>query len=507
MNIIEALDSPAIFAPLFKDPSTWSAWRVFLTSLFGLPMDDEQLAIFRECTARDVAPTTPAREGWLIIGRRGGKSFTLALIACFLAAFKDWRPYLGPGERATIMIIAADRRQARVIMRFIKGILQSVPMLAQTVKAERAEAVELDNNVTIEVHTASFRTVRGYTVCAALLDEVAFWKTDEAGSDPDHEIISAIKPAMTTVPGAMMLCASSPYSRKGALWENYHRYFGQEGPTLVWQAPTQRMNPTVSQADIDAEYEKDPASAAAEFGAQFRTDVEFFISREAVEACIVRGVHERGYLNSNRYSAFVDPAGGSGADSMTIAIAHSEQGTVILDALREAKPPFSPESVVQEFSDLLKTYHISKIRGDRYAGSWPAEQLAKHGIKYEPSPDPKGMLYINVLPLLNSGKVRLLDNKRLIAQLIGLERNTTRGGRDSIDHGRNGHDDVVNCAAGAMLAATAKKPTMSIGFGGPGYAPNDGRIHWQDAGESRQHSRITIEHISEQEDLRQRGLL
>ena len=377
---------------------------MFLAALFGLPMDEGQFAVYRECTARDVAPTTPAREAWLVIGRRGGKSFTLALIACFLACFKDWRPYLGPGERATIMVIAADRRQARVIMRFIKGILSSVPMLAQTVEAERAEAVELTGNVVIEVHTASFRTVRGYTVVAALLDEIAFWKTDEAGSDPDHEIISAIRPAMTTIPGAMLLCASSPYSRKGVLWENYHRYFEQEGPALVWQADTRRMNPTVSQADIDAEYEKDPARAAAEYGAQFRTDIESFVSREAVEACIVRGVHERGYLSGNSYVGFVDPAGGSGSDSMTLAIAHSEQGIGIHDVIREVKPPFSPEGVVQEFSDLLKAYRIrrSKATGTRAHGQPSSSASAASSTNRAQTP--KGDLYVNVLPLLNSGQ-------------------------------------------------------------------------------------------------------
>ena len=398
------------------------------------------------------------------------------------------------------MIVAADRKQSRVILRYIKGILSSVPMLAQTVEAERAEAVELSGNVVIEVHTASFRTVRGYSICGALCDELAFWKTDEAGSDPDHEIIGAIKPAMTTIPGAMMLCASSPYSRKGVLWENYHRYFGQEGSTLVWQADTRRMNPTVRQTDIDAEYEKDPASAAAEYGAQFRTDIESFVSREAVEACIVRGVHERGYLSGNSYSAFVDPAGGSGSDSMAIAIAHNEQGTIILDAVREVKPPFSPEGVVQEFSDLLRSYHVRKIRGDRYAGSWPAEQFAKRGIKYEPSPDPKGVLYLNTLPLLNSGKIRLLDNKRLVAQLIGLERNTARGGRDSIDHARNAHDDVANAAAGALLAATAKKPRIRQGT-----IDVHGFVHYRD--EEPERPRLRIVTISEKEDLRRRGLL
>ena len=108
------------------------------------------------------------------------------------------------------------------------------------------------------------------------------------------------------------------------------------------------------------------------------------------------------------------------------------------DCIREVKPPFSPEGVVTEFADLLKSYRITKVRGDRYAGEWPREQFAKRGIKYEVAHDPKGTLYLNFLPLINSGKVRLLGSKRLVTQLIGLERGTARGGRDNIDHARGG---------------------------------------------------------------------
>ena len=56
---------------------------------------------------------------------------------------------------------------------------------------------------------------------------------------------------------------------------------------------------------------------------------------------------------------------------MTLAIGHSEDGVVVLDALRERKPPFSPDDVMLEFAQLLKTYRITKIQGDRYAGEWP----------------------------------------------------------------------------------------------------------------------------------------
>jgi len=57
-------------------------------------------------------------EAWLICGRRSGKSFILALIASYLAVFKDWREHLAPGEVATIMVLASDRKQARAIFRF-----------------------------------------------------------------------------------------------------------------------------------------------------------------------------------------------------------------------------------------------------------------------------------------------------------------------------------------------------------------------------------------------------
>jgi hypothetical protein len=313
--------------------------------------------------------------------------------------------------------------------------------------------------------------VRGYTVVAALLDELAFWLGEDSSS-PDYEILTALKPAMATVPGAMLLCASSPYARKGALWEAYHKNFGKDGNVLVWQAPTRRMNPTITEAYVAAEMENDPVAASAEYLGQFRTDIESFVSREAVEACVEYDIHERGFLSRNHYVAFVDPTGGSGGDSMTLAIAHKEGERADLDATREVKPPFSPEGVVQEFVTLLKAYKITKVTGDRYAGDWPKEQFAKRGIKYEASQDPKGTIYLNVLPLINSGKCRLLDNKRLVTQLISLERNTARGGRDSIDHPRGAHDDLANCVAGALLAATAK-PIARLGAIGA-----DGLVHW-----------------------------
>ncbi|WP_208430513.1 hypothetical protein [Methyloceanibacter sp. wino2] len=450
MNILDAVADRKVFASLFRDKSTWTAWFAFLAALFGLPMDRDMRRIYRQCTNRSDRPRQQAQEAWLVIGRRGGKSFVLALIACFLACFRDWRPYLGPGERATVMVIAADRKQAKTIIRYVKGILHAVPMLKACVEGETQESVNLKRSVTIEVHSCSFRTVRGYTIVAALCDEIAFWRSDDS-ANPDSEVIAAIRPAMATIPDGLLLCASSPYARRGVLWDTYQRHFGKDGDSvLVWQAPTKRMNPAIRQSFLDDEYDKDPVSAAAEYGAEFRTDIESFVSREAVDACVSVGVHERPYDARFNYAAFVDPSGGS-SDSFTLGIGHNEDDRRVLDCLREVRPPFSPSDVVAEFARTLKAYRITKVNGDRYAGEWPVEQFDKCGIEYVQNARPKSDIYRDALPLLNSGQVQLLEHKKLFNQIVGLERRTARGGRDSIDHAPGAHDDCANAALGVLV--------------------------------------------------------
>ena len=105
---------------------------------------------------------------------------------------------------------------------------------------------------------------------------------------------------------------------------------------------------------------------------------------------------------------------------------------------------------MEEFSDLLKTYGVTTVTGDRYAGEWPRERFRERGIRYDVAERSKGDLYAALLPAINSCRVELLDNPRLVAQLCGLERRTSRGGRDTIDHGPGGSDDVINAAAGAL---------------------------------------------------------
>jgi hypothetical protein len=142
---------------------------------------------------------------------------------------------------------------------------------------------------------------------------------------------------------------------------------------------------------------------------------------------------------------------------MTLAIGHRQDDVIVIDAMRERRPPFNPDDVVLEFSKVLKSYHISNVTGDRYAGEWPRERFREHGIAYELAEKPKSDLYRDLLPAINSRKVDLLEDAGLIAQIVGLKRRTARGGKDSIDHTPNAHDDLANSVAGvvASLASSA----------------------------------------------------
>jgi hypothetical protein len=477
MTILEAIRDPNLFGNWFQNRESWAAWRVFLQALFSLAIEDE--ALYAACTGNRPLPTRQAREAYIVAGRRGGKSFICALIGVFLACFRSYR--LSPGEKGICMLLAADRRQARVLIRYVKAFLENVPMLRAMIENETADSIALTNQVTIEIYTASFRSVRGYTICAAICDEISFWRSDES-ANPDKEIIAALKPAMATVQDSLLLCLSTPYSRRGVLWDAHRRYFGKPGDTLVWQADTKTMNPSVPSSIIDSAYEEDPASAVAEYGAQFRSDLEAYVSQEVVDSCTIPGRFELPPVAGTQYVAFCDPSGGS-QDSFTLSIGHAEPPRAVLDLIRERRPPFSPESVVSEFAATLKDYGVHEIHGDRYGGEWPRERFLTHGINYRIADKSKSELYQSCLPMLNSAKVELLDSKVLRQQLVGLERRTSRGGRDSIDHRPGGRDDVANSAAGALIRCVHSEPLGADLFaqgGGrseAGFASSGDRYH------------------------------
>ena len=250
--------------------------------------------------------------------------------------------------------------------------------------------------------------------------------------------------------------ASSPYAKMGVLWETFKRHYGPDGSpsVLVAKGGTRDFNATIPQSEIDRELERDRARNTAELLAEFRNDLESYVSYEVVQSCI-GSYFEMAPARSVSYYAFTDPSGGSD-DSFTLAISHRDGERVVIDSIREVRPPFSPEQVIIDFVSVIKSFRLHSVSGDRFGGEFPREQFNKRGIRYVPSERNKSEIYRDFLPLLNSGNVTLPRNDRLIRQFCSLERTTGRGsGRDSIDHPPGQHDDVANCVAGAAVLCAA----------------------------------------------------
>lgn len=455
MNITEALDDPNLLGAALGNGESWRTWRVILRAAFGLPLDAEGLETFRKVAGGRAAPAKRVAEFWAVAGRRGGKSRMAAAVATFLATFEDHRDKLSPGEVGHVLVLAPSRGQARVIRDYTAGFLEASPILRQLVESETTEEIRLKGNIVIGIHAASFRSVRGRTLIAAIFDEAAFWRSDESAS-PDREIYRAVLPALATT-GGMLVGISSPYRRVGLLHQKHRDHFGKAGDVLVIQAGSALLNPTIDAAVIHRAQADDPEAAKAEWEAQFRSDLSSLIDDAAIDAAVdYSRPAELPPQSGIKYHAFTDASAGR-HDHFTLCIGHVEDGRFIADVIRGRAPPFDPKEVAAEYAQLAKDYRCRKVVGDNYAGEWVAGAFKDAGVDYERSALPRSGLYLEAIPHFSRGTVSIPDHARLIRELRLLERRTSRSGKDSVDHPANGSDDYANALAGAMHAAMVRR--------------------------------------------------
>ena len=249
IDLLDAFDDPHLFGPWFAGPS-WRPWRGVLKAACGHPLDDDELEVFRTVAQRD-PPKRRVRELIIVAGRRAGKDSIASAMAAHAAGFRDYGHILRPGELASVLCLAVDKNQARIVQRYSKAFFERIEMLQGLVTRETADGLELSTQAELTIINANFRAVRGRAVALAVLDECAYWR-DEASANPDTEIYNAILPGMATIKDAMIVAISSPYRRGGLLYTKWKDYFGKDADdVLVIQAPSRVLNPTLDQRIVD----------------------------------------------------------------------------------------------------------------------------------------------------------------------------------------------------------------------------------------------------------------
>jgi len=463
LTILDAIEDPNILGDGLA-PAQIAALR----ALYGIPMPDDQAGIARECLGRAWQPGTEYNEAAFICGRRSGKSDKLAAnIAIYEAFFRDHN--LSPGETGIVLLLAQNMRQAKVVKGYIEGKIENSPVLSRHVVSKRAQELELDNRITIAIHPASFRAIRGLSVVCCICDEIAFWWTEEGYANPDTEVIRAVRPSMATFPHGKLILVSSPYAMTGVLWEMWQAR-NDDPDVLVWKARTQIMNPTVKPGFLEREKRRDPENYEREYEAEFSEAISGFLPAEAIEDCVVEGRTSVPHAGRHHYVAAIDAA--FKGDRFTFCIAHRdrESGKVVVDHLEgwtgSRRDPVRLSGVVPEIQRRCKEYGIVKVHGDQYGSAPIGEALVEKGLRLEEIPftqQSKSDIYGTLRTLVVDRQIELLDHRELLKELRQLELELLPGGTARIGHPqRSGaHDDYADAVA---LAARQVYETKIFGI-------------------------------------------
>lgn len=168
---------------------------------------------------------------------------------------------------------------------------------------------------------------------------------------------------------------------------------------------------------------------------------------EMIMDSVERGVSSRPPGEGIEYFAFVDMSGGS-SDDATLAIGHKDtDGCAVVDRVMNQgpQPPFDPRLAVVRFVDVLRSYGVNRVVGDRYAGETFRVDFRGLGVDYIVCSASTSANYESLEPRLNGGAVVLPDVPVLEQQLLGL---IWRGGK--IQHPGGEHDDFAAAVAGVV---------------------------------------------------------
>jgi hypothetical protein len=224
MKLYDFMHDPELCAATFAGQS-WDTWRVVARLWDGdaalLTLEEQKVA--SQLIGGQPLPSSAPQELVIGAGRRSGKTRFDALLGVH-AASTDYRDRLAPGEWATVSCHCVDKRQARTWFAYCQGLIDASAMLTAEVRNITAEAIEFNHRTRLEVHTASFRSIRGYSLALAIIDEAAYLR-DLNSALPDLELYRALRPALATLQGRLVV-TSSLHRKTGLMWKKHREFYG-----------------------------------------------------------------------------------------------------------------------------------------------------------------------------------------------------------------------------------------------------------------------------------------
>jgi hypothetical protein len=444
------------------------AQRTLLKTMYGVPLTDEQIEVWAECTRRTPEEYQPRTyyEVTVIAGARSGKDSRIAApIALYEALFTPYT--IDKGEVGVIPLVAQDQKATKIAFGYIRDYAEQCEAIRKWRQREWAQEILFGNPwgqlVKVQCYACTAKSVRGYSTPAAIMDEVAHFRST-SGKLVDEEMQTALRRGMVNFAHPRLVKISTPFARTGVLWDDYTRYFLRERPedvnddVLVWVARTTLMNPKITEARLERDRRLQRQHSRREYDAIFEDDDTTFLPAAWLDQAVAHGggIAERPYVPGWKYIATVDPTGGGAAgDAFTLCVAHLEGSRIVQDVIRGWKGTRADTvrlgAAVAEIAAIIKGFHLYQVTGDHYAGDWPLQAFQDQKVLYVKSEWNKSQSYLEASPVFAEGDVALLAHAEQEREFRILMRKTRPGGRvPTIDHPPGAHDDHANATALAI---------------------------------------------------------
>lgn len=477
-----------------------TAWETFspeqqavMKMMFGLPLDNADLAIWHALHGGGVyddlyyltgvhdsgVPYIEGREYTditLIVGRRAAKSCIGDFILTYEALCGGHKRRLAIKDQDPVFLhVSQDLGQAMAGMRqytlyYLKSSPAGLELLGDLQKSVTQRSIRLEGCGLIKVGPPNIKVGRGDSIPCAVLDEVAYWQSDEKSAAPDFEVEKAIEYGMSQFGQyAKRLKLSTPYTEEGLLWTT--QQIGTHGRfltdpaqraanqfKLVLQGPSPLLNnPTITRVFLTEKRAKDSAAFDREIGAKFAKAVAGYLPHALVTRAITPGVTKREAQRGPYYVAAIDPA--FKHDTFPLCIGHLDHtGAFVQDVMvswqGSRETPLNPAVIMPLVGALLKPYGIVSVMSDQYHAESLQALAQDAGFSIEPfvlTPKTKTTVWRDFLALLNQDKVQLLDHPALKNELLALERTLSANKMERIQGRRDDHAVVTAMCAHRAL--------------------------------------------------------
>jgi hypothetical protein len=454
------LDTAAEF-----DISLSPGQEAFLRLLYGLEITGpEQTALAVKGLGVESLPAPHHfRNAMLLAGRRSGKSLRIVALIAVHEALRAGH-VIPQDEVAYLPIVAPTEGQARktfrTILSLIEKHLRSAIIGQPKFSAGEAE-IELSSGIVIQVCAARANAVRGGACVAVIFEEACHFGREDKSAHPLSEIVGSLRPALLTHvdTNGKMVFVSSPWVKSGLCYESFRDRESNREHSLVCQLPSRDLNPSLSETEMFLMRKLQGESwFQREFLSEFVDSGEPMIPTEAIDGAVVRGRESFLPEKDAAYIAGFDLS--ARGDDSALGIAHASEGKVTLDFCNLWKRPqgqntIDPFLVLEQACETMKTYNVSRAFSDQVLQSVVEHTVKKFGILYQRTVtygNGAAAMWRVVRELFVTGKVRIPDNKILIAQLKSLEQKFLDGGGQAVE-ARRGKDDLAVAAALAIFQA------------------------------------------------------